>query len=170
MSRLYPSWMVGLLEAYPHLRAAKGRGQIQFHDPDETTEPCECAYCRDGLAECGHTAIPKVRVISGGKDRDPLELRQLVADLDRLIDALPGMSREFFHRRYRVGQWVPQETKSLDGRAGIVWQGYGVAEVCRQLRIRSMGDAMRCHDFHLAHMADVLLEWAPDWWQGQVAA
>lgn len=157
------NWLVRLLDGYLHLRTGAPFGQFRDHDPESAAVPHwrSCAYCNSGKA-CTHEAprgvdkhaVTKEAIVSLATV-DPMLCRQLAIDLDRVIDGLPGKARELFHMRYRVGTW------DVDQHGNRIIRSHNLAEVARQLHIRSMADVIRCHDYHLANMAAQLIDWAP---------
>lgn len=154
------AWLINLLDDYRHLRTGASMAHFRDHDPNEATVPHwrTCAYCNSGKA-CTHEAPRNVdknavtkEALPTRRNSDPMLCRQLAVDLDRVIDALPGKARDLFHLRYRVGV--------LDRETGRP-RNMTIAEVAKQLHIRSMADVVRCHDYHLSNMAAQLIDWAP---------
>lgn len=164
------NWLVRLLEGYVHLRTGAPIGQFRDHDPLEATVPhwTVCAYCNGSGKPCTHDApryvdkhtVTKEPKVSWG-NMDPMLCRQLAADLDRCIDALPGKARDLFHLKYRMA------TVERDKDGQVVIRHRNLSEIGRELGIRSMADLVRCHDYHLANMAAQLADWGPG---GAVAA
>jgi hypothetical protein len=132
--------LIDVLDNYP---ALQDRIPMRHWRPDET-EPVgssSCGYCAKGRA-CAHDVVRAgaLKPITSRRQETPIHrLSEMLADVDRQIDALPTRVRALFHLRYRVG--------------------LSVREVMAALGLRGQAAYYEAHGIHYEAMSIRLIDW-----------
>lgn len=172
-----PLTLIDVLENYDALAARVPLHQWRIHDEKDTACTCDYVVCEQALAmakrhrpdatihplrraaidrQVSRNPCPVHLVAAGGlramteRTSDGLDVCRLRADVDRMIDGLPGLARDLFDLRYR--RFV------ADGRGGQ--RQRTMQEVCRELR-RPWSVVVECHATHFTRMERALRDWFP---------
>jgi hypothetical protein len=158
--------LIDVLWNYRALAARVPLSQWRFPSVEGEVESRTCCYCRPGPGRvrakaCTHRdpdMVPEgtTFLATYRQERldDPLAIVALKADIDRLIDALPGKARDMFHLMYRCPKPLRRGEPEPDGDRRL-------DAVRRMLHIASWRVATASHAKHLAEMERALSDWFP---------